>query len=146
MTRRHRILVIAAAVAGLTFALPYAVWHPRRLNHDGFAAIQNGMTQQEVEQLLGGPPGVYYPTYPGAGAGMTDEGYDVPDAVEGLWYDDKQRFEIWFDDQEKVVGKHRRSQWYATTISCRLFAMLYGIKEPTPLKPRRYERSTASAP
>jgi hypothetical protein len=74
MTRRRRILLGVAALAALAFALPYAVWHPRHLNHDGFEQIQNGMTQPEVEQLLGGPPGLYYPTYYGAGQMMTCAG------------------------------------------------------------------------
>jgi hypothetical protein len=143
MTRRRRALVLIAFLVIVVIALPYAIWHPRRLNHAGFQSIENGMTQAEVEQLLGGPPGVYYPTYLGAGQTMSDEGYDVPDATEMLWYDDKARYEVWFDDQWRVVGKHQRSSWTATALCCRLSAMMHGLKEPSPLKPRRYSRTPA---
>ena len=143
MTRRRRnLLLVAAGVALVSGVAPYVFFHPRRLNHDGFAAVQNGMTQQEVEQLFGGPPGIYYPVCPGAGAGKTCEGYDVPGAAETLWYDDVRRYEIWFNDEGRVAGKHQRSHWYATTHTCRLTGWIFGKSEPRPLKPKRYETST----
>lgn len=114
---------------------PYVFFHPHRLNHAGFEAVQVGMTRQEVEQLLGGPPGIYYPTYPGAGAGMSEEAYYVPDAAGAVWYDDKARNEIWFNDKDRVLAKHKQAYWYATAYSCRLTGWLLGRSEPTPLGP-----------
>jgi hypothetical protein len=146
MSRRRTLLLSLAGIALLFLALPYIVWHPRRLNHDGFAKIELGMTQQEVEQLLGGPPGIYYPAHPGGGGTMTMEGYDVPDAAEFVWCDDKKRYEVWFNDQGIVVGKHQRAGWNSTPFTCRLTAMIEGYKEPAPLKPRRYTRPPADSP
>ena len=146
MTRRRRRLLWLAGGVLVVFLSPYVFWHPRRLNHAGFEHVQNGMTRAEVERLMGGPPGIYYPTHLGAGAGMTCEGYDIPDAAEALWYDDKQRYEIWFDDSGRVVGKHRRAGWYATTFSCRLFAMFWAKREPTPLEPFRYQQPALTNP
>lgn len=146
MSRRRTVLIGLAGVALLALALPYIVWHPRRLNHDGFAKIENGMTQQEVEHLLGGPPGIYYPSYPGAGWGMTGEGYQVRDAAEFLWWDDKKRYEVWFNDRGKVVGKHQRARWYSSAYSCRLTAMIAGYKEPAPLEPMRLKWPPADTP
>lgn len=132
--RRHVVLSLCGGVL-ILLALPYMVWHPRRLNHGGFERIEMGMTQLEVESLLGGPPGIYYPSYCGAGATMTAEGYLGPGgAREALWYDDSKRFEILFDNKGRVVGKHRRSGWVTTAYVSRLSAMVGGAKEPVPLE------------
>ena len=76
---------------------------------------------------------------------MTNEGFNVPDAAETrtLWLDDTKQYEVYFDGQGKVVGKHERWGWNATAFSCRLLAMLSGVKEPSPLEPTRYSRRPA---
>jgi hypothetical protein len=137
--RRHVVLSLCGGVL-ILLALPYMVWHPRRLNHGGFERIEISMTQQEVESLLGGPPGIYYPSYYCAGAGMSEEPLGINGAAEiVLWYDDQARYEIGFGDDGKVVGKHQRSIWYTTAYTSRHTALIHGVREPTPLKPRRYE-------
>lgn len=35
------------------------VWPRHRINHDSFAKLQGGMTEKEVESILGGPAGRY---------------------------------------------------------------------------------------
>ena len=136
--RRDKLLLGLAAVA-LALVSPYLFWHPRRLNPDGFEKIQVGMSQAEVEDCLGGPPGRYYPTYAGAGQGMTDEGYLAPGAtIEMLWYDDRNRYEIWFDDLGRVAGKHKRSMWYSDGYTSRHTAMIWGRRDPIPLEPKKY--------
>lgn len=141
MTRRRRnALLVAGGIVLLLGVAPYVFFHPRRLSHAGFEAVQNGMTQQEVEQLLGGPPGIYYPAYLGAGAGWSKEAVIISGrAAETLWYDDKARYEIWFNNAGRVVAKHKRASWYATTHICRLGGWLFGGSEPTPLEPRWYD-------
>jgi hypothetical protein len=126
MTRRRRILLGVAALAALAFALPYAVWHPRRLNQAGFEQIQNGMTQPEVEQLLGGPPGIYYPSYSGAGATTSLEAVaPPPGTVRGIeWYDHKVNYGVFFDAAGRVTAKHQRAIWYTTTYTSRHFGFL----------------------
>ena len=143
MSRRNRILLGTGVALAIVLALPYAIWHPRWLNHDGFQHIENGMTQAEVEQLLGGPPGIYYPAYRGGGGTMTAEGYFVPDAAETVWSDDERRYEVWFSDDGLVVGKHRRSRYRSESFSCRFLSLIHGAKEPSPLEPRRHSRSPA---
>ena len=145
MTRRVRILFGVTGCTLVVLAAPYLFWHPVWLNHGGYEQIQPGMTEPEVEQLMGGPPGMYYPTYLGAGGTMTEEGYDVPDAAETVWSDDKRRYEIWFDDGGRVVGKHRRSGWSSSSVTCRLTGMMGGVRKPVPLETRRYRRANPTS-
>ena len=119
-TRVKRLVFLTALLIVAVLVLPYLLWSPRQLNHAGYARIEVGMSRAQVELLLGGPPGVYYPSYPGAGQIMTEEGYGVPGATETLWYDDRARYEIWFDPEGRVAGKHQRSGWTASDYSTRL--------------------------
>ncbi len=67
------------------------------------------MLQSEVEALLGGPAGNYGRNNSGR-ARMTLEGYfPPPESVERVWFDDTNRFEIYFDNQGQVVGYHKRA-------------------------------------
>jgi hypothetical protein len=53
-------LGLVAAVVGLTAFTGWWLARPlHRINRDGFDQIQVGMSQREVEVLLGGPPGNY---------------------------------------------------------------------------------------
>ena len=141
MDRRKRLLLAMGGVAVVAIFSPYAFWHPVWLNHDGFGQIRAGMTQPEVEHLMGGPPGMYYPAH-GGGGDMTCEGVIVPNAVvEANWCDDKRRYEVYFDDGGRVAGTHRRIGWSATAITSRIFAPFYGVRKPVPLEPRRFQSS-----
>jgi hypothetical protein len=81
----------------------------RRLAVENFAHVRMGMTLAEVEALLGGPPGNYGRFTDGMGF-MTLEGYiSPPGAVEQIWCDDANRYEIYFDADGRVVGHHRRA-------------------------------------
>ena len=134
MRARRKIGLALFGLAIILLLLPYLAWHPRRLNHKGFEQIQNGMTQQEVESLLGGPPGIYYPSYCGAGWIMTAEKMVWPNATEVAWYDDRNRYEVWFDAEGLVAGKHRRSGWQTASFTSRHAALLHGAKKPMPHK------------
>jgi hypothetical protein len=79
-----------------------------RLAIENFPKIKDGMTQPEVEALLGGPPG-NFGRHSGGGM-MTMEGYSAPHGgTELIWCDDANRFEIYFDQGNRVVGMHRRA-------------------------------------
>ena len=98
--------LLCLIAAGLLFA-----WLQMggRLNVDGFSQIEPGMTQAEVEALLGGPPG-NYGRYSGKFGEMTQEAYLAPPgSVEKIWCNDERRFEIYFDQEGRVVGKHKRA-------------------------------------
>jgi hypothetical protein len=108
----------AATLLAVAFAPP-----PRRLNVDAFPLVRTGMTQAEVEGLLGGPPGNYGRHAGGEGM-MTLEGYIAPaGSVERLWCDDANRFEIYFDREGRVVGLHKRAS-YSQSPAPGLFARL----------------------
>lgn len=103
-------LAIAAALLILYFNRPKVP--ARQLAAENFALVRIGMTQAEVEQLLGGPPG-NYGRYANRGAVMTAEGYiNPPGSIEKIWCDDSHRFEIYFYIREQVVGFHRRASYY----------------------------------
>ena len=142
MTRRRNLLLVAAGVVLWLGVSPYVFFHPRRLNHDGFAAIQVGMTPQEVEQLLGGPPGIYYPSYPGSGgmlSGSTRAFHPgSPAETEMVWYDDERRYEVWFKEG-RVTVSYQRSPWSTSAHPYRLDGWVSGHGEPSPLKPRLYQ-------
>ncbi len=77
--------------------------------------IRVGMTQAEVEELLGGPPGnyggfVWYVLQ--LGGWMSMEGYmRPPDSVERIWNDDDSRLEIYFNAEGRVTGHHERAKY-----------------------------------
>jgi hypothetical protein len=57
---RKRRLVLGRGAGGLLACLLLLLALPRhRINREGFEAIQVGMSEQEVEGVLGGPPGDY---------------------------------------------------------------------------------------
>jgi hypothetical protein len=102
-------IVSLLALAGTVLLLARIVSRDagRRLNREGFSQLGLGMTQAQVEGLLGGPPG-NYGRY--ASGEMTLEEYSAPPgAVERIWCDDSNRFEIYFDADGRVVGHHRRA-------------------------------------
>ncbi len=120
--------------------IPRVFWKPRRVNHHSFDRIEVGMTRAEVQWLLGGPPGIYYPTYEGASTRSSGPAYEGPTGTLALdWWDSTERFTVYFDDEGRVVGKHSPEEWRSTAYTCRLAAMLFGSREPTPLPPRQFD-------
>lgn len=103
------MLIVAAVFLSWYFSHPSA---PRRqLAHENFKSIHKGMSQAEVEELLGGPPG-NYGRYVSGGSLMTCEGYIYPPgSIEKIWCDDSNRFEIYFNTSGSVVGLHRRASY-----------------------------------
>ena len=120
-TRRTlRVGVYAALI--VLWVWPYILWQPVRLNHEGFNQIELGMTHSEVEKHLGGPPGIYYPSYQGAGGGGTDELYLHPAGSRGeRWYDHRAEYTVWFGADGRVAAKSKRASWQTTTHTLRHF-------------------------
>jgi hypothetical protein len=105
---------VAACLATVCVCLGAAWFYfPRQLPRpDAFYLITKAMTQAEVEALVGGPPG----DYGNYGVGwhnngfMTAEAFLAPEgSIEKCWWDDTQRFEVWFDSNNRVVGVHKRA-------------------------------------
>ena len=59
MTRRRWAALIGiAAVVGVPFLVP-APRQPTAITRENFDRIREGMTEEEVADILGGPPGTY---------------------------------------------------------------------------------------
>jgi hypothetical protein len=113
MRRRRLAWLVGLGAVGVGAALAYWALDqaaPRPpLQTQNFGSVRAGLTQAEVERLLGGPPGNYGRYANGRGM-MTEEGYLAPPgSVEEIWCDDSNRFEIYFDAQGRVVGQHKRA-------------------------------------
>jgi hypothetical protein len=112
MQRRKVVWIVSLlALAGTVLLFAWIVSRDagRRLNRAGLSQLRLGMTQAQVESLLGGPPGNYGRYARGM---MTLEGYSAPPgAVERIWCDDSNRLEIYFDAEGRVVGHHRRARY-----------------------------------
>ncbi len=108
------LAALTALAAGAGLAVYRSIITPprRTLNAAGFDQVRVGMTRAEVEQLLGGPPGDYC-RYPGGGMTITTEGVRAPPgSVEQIWFDERNRFEVWFDAEGRVTASHRRGYQY----------------------------------
>jgi hypothetical protein len=112
MLTRRRVLCLFALIAlmGALLFWQFRSGAPRSsLRPDQFPQVRVGMTQAEVETLLGGPPGNYGRHRNGMTM-MTLEGFIAPPgSVERVWCDDSHRFEIYFDAKGIVVAHHRRA-------------------------------------
>ena len=110
--RNRTWLIVVSAVT--LVAVIVAIWllaaiRPRKLHVATFQQIKLGMTQEQVESLLGGPPGDY-----GVNAGgkqrVSAEGYIAPPgSIEKVWFNDNNHLEIYFDSLNRVVGLYKRA-------------------------------------
>lgn len=115
MLTRRRVLCLFAVVAlmgALLFWQVHSVALHSTLIPDNFPQVRLGMTQAEVETLLGGPPGNYGRHRNGLTMMTDEESIDPPGSLERVWCDDAHRFEIHFDAKGIVVGTHRRAGYW----------------------------------
>ena len=113
--RRFRAICAAAALAVLLPLLAVNLliipqrWN--RLDAAKLAMLRKGMTQADVERLLGGPPGCYGNPKNNE-ALMTLEGFFAPSGcVEKLWFDDFNQFELYFDASGQLAAWHKRASF-----------------------------------
>ena len=110
----HRVwLMVLAGVflALLAWWTLSTVWG-RQLNAEKFVLVKVGMTQGQVEELLGGPPGDYGRNRGGQCLSTLEGAFGRDGSVEKVWFDDNRRFEVWFDDADKVVYFHKRAHFH----------------------------------
>src|SRR5438128_2180645 len=102
MTRRRLFLLVArivVLVGGLGFVLLRSTSPISQAGCDG---IEKGMSQDEVETILGGPPGNYH---------NRQVDINVPDAPERglvmkLWIANDGAAFVWFDQTDNVRHVH----------------------------------------
>jgi hypothetical protein len=105
------LIGIALVISGVLLALvawePYSTDPPAELNANNFTLVKVGMTQDEVEKLLGGPPGDYGRNKREQGF-MTVEMFTGPQgSVEKVWFDDNNRFELFSTTRAKLSASTR---------------------------------------
>jgi hypothetical protein len=116
--RRRRLflagLVASAGLAALSFVL---LRGPAGLDERRFAALRPGMTRPQVYTLLGGRPGDYGRYADGEidwGDGSVLQTFAAPTAgttYPECWQDDRHLFNIFFDDQGRVVAVSRATSF-----------------------------------
>jgi hypothetical protein len=106
MTKGKRMLGLVGVAAGL---IAFVGWRafappPPRINLDSFARIQPGMTQAEVEAILGVPPG----DYAAAGSVRPTLGVNPNELPAGArredWWAEEAAVAVWFGQDGRVVN------------------------------------------
>jgi hypothetical protein len=91
--RRYLFLSLAAIVVLTVVASPaWLAWPHTAITRQNAGRIRRGMTRQEVEVILGGPPreeGGHYPVF--GTAGLPWEEWATPDIVIFVTFDDNGR-------------------------------------------------------
>lgn len=88
-----------------------ALTPPKRLLVENFPQVRVGMTQSEVETLLGGRAG-NYGRYPDGVFATSDEAFvSTAGPIRKDWCDDSHWFQIYFDTQGRVVAKYQQSSY-----------------------------------
>lgn len=90
----------------------YVVLTVRRLHYKNFALIREGMTKEEVETILGGPPGNYgdhpRPIYNSLSVSRLKP--TLP--INRTWSDDYNRIDVYFDAEDRVVDTYVYEKYY----------------------------------
>jgi hypothetical protein len=106
VTRRRLLLALGVALP----VAAGAVWRfmPRQpptpgISEANCARIKPGMRKEQVEDILGGPPGIY------GGGRLVDpeESLDTGRAVLSEWVNEAGTVHVWFDHDGTVVGNAR---------------------------------------
>ena len=113
--------VLFLAVGWVALVLVHDGWrrvHGAQFHGERFQDVKRGMTEAEVETLLGAPPG----DYSTRGYSILTYGIVISEGVRReKWIDDKHMYEVHYTHDNKVAGTHvrdnlRRSQddpWYS---------------------------------
>jgi hypothetical protein len=105
MTRKRLLLCLLASIAFFTsgFILLSLRTGPR-INQASFDEIQEGMTEAEVVEILGGPAGDYGPGMELRSAKFSHIGY-LPVRIVKRWSFGDSAVTVWFNTGGAVVGK-----------------------------------------
>jgi hypothetical protein len=90
------------ALAGAVYLLG---WHPRTLHWSNLGKIETGMTEIEVERLLGGPPGDYGTGIRSAIRRLFRENQRAKDAGASNWWSNRGVLTVRFDDSGRAVDR-----------------------------------------
>jgi len=101
--RPYLVLGLFVAVVGLA---GYPVWREHRalpvgINRAGYDRIKVGMTEAEVEAILGGPPGYYGKMLPPCGGSV----HVFPSVTVKNWDSDGPNIWVYFSPDGRVVDK-----------------------------------------
>src|SRR5262245_13437711 len=105
----RQLMAVGAGLAVLPL-LGYAFSVRPGLTQANYGRIREGMTLQEVENLLGGPPG-NYSRIPDKEAGLWTIDPNRPDLNRQffigreVWIGDELAVAVWFDEQGRVARK-----------------------------------------
>ena len=105
MTRKRLLLCLAAC--GLLFANGFLLLSLKtgpRINQASFDRIQEGMTEAEVVEILGGPAGDYGPGMELRSAKLVQVGY-WPARIVKRWSFGDSAVTVWFNTDGSAVGK-----------------------------------------
>jgi hypothetical protein len=102
MTSRRRLLVLAVAGAAVALAVgAWWVWPRSAITPENAARIQPGMTVEELEAILGCPPG-NYATGPLEIDQPFQEPKQVPRWTRIAWTSDVASINVWLDAKGRV--------------------------------------------
>src|SRR5262245_16377053 len=101
MKNRRQTLLLGLMVAALGLVVSIAwlwfAWPRHRLSQDSFDKIKAGMTREEVEAILGCPPGDYA-TQAGFSVSMGPPGaLDALSCTRERWVGNEAIITVWFD-------------------------------------------------
>ncbi|MBI3408537.1 MAG: hypothetical protein HY040_09305 [Planctomycetes bacterium] len=102
------LLIQTDAFAVKTLHLPVTLEH--RITRGTFARIEHGMTERDLENLLGVPPGDY-----GPGLALSYREFGVTAAPSGRWLDwlaDDVKIRVYLDEEGAVTDKKISKRYY----------------------------------
>jgi hypothetical protein len=113
-TRRRRILlfVLLAVVLGVGCLLAWRWYRPSpRINEAAYEQIRLGMTQPEVEAILGVKPGEYHSgaidgAFQGSILVKDEKDEEAEEGNEERWESDEAGISVFFSPEGKVTAKY----------------------------------------
>jgi hypothetical protein len=132
------LVLIAVGMLAVGAAL-FIYTRPPRICRERFERIQEGMTQEEVEAILGRPPGNYREYRPLVFVGGADFGDVIwacqePGFHVEHWTIDELRIEVGFRSNGTVLRKeYFDSGFRHDSLWLRVRAWWYGVRLPPPI-------------
>ena len=108
--RRFWLLGTAGCACLVALGIVWLLEFRSGITKSNYRRIREGMTLQEVQSLLGGPPG-NYSRFPEKEAGLWTIDPDRPDLNREffigreVWIGNELAVAVWFDEQERVHKK-----------------------------------------